>query len=101
MNLSQATLRQLCKGNFYTCSCGHTHTTYLDDLYIGSGVLKHLPEVLDRYHITKPFLVCDENTLSACGDSVLSCLQSYTLCNLGKERIEAGEVPLGHLKPPG
>ncbi|MBQ3864281.1 MAG: sn-glycerol-1-phosphate dehydrogenase [Clostridia bacterium] len=97
MNLSQATLRQLCKGNFYTCSCGHTHTTYLDDLYIGPGALKHLSEVLDRYHITKPFVVFDENTLSACGDSLLASLQSYTPCNLGKERLEAGEVPLGHI----
>ena len=56
------------------CSCGKNHTIAIDDVVIGSGAVKRLPEIVKKYG-TKPFVVADVNTYAAAGAYVCSLLQ--------------------------
>ena len=63
------------------CPCGRNHSVAVDEVLIGSGAVKRLPEFVRKYG-RKPFVVADRNTFAAAGEQV---------CKLLKEN----EIPYG------
>lgn len=57
------------------CACGRYHTAQIDDVIVGKGVIKQLPEILDRYGAKKPFILSDVNTYEAAGKAVCQVLE--------------------------
>ena len=55
------------------CSCGKNHTIAIDEVVVGSGVVKRLPEFVKKYG-KKPFVVADLNTYAAAGAQVCALL---------------------------
>ena len=60
------------------CPCGKNHTISIDDVLIGSGVVKQLPEIIKKYG-KKPFVVADRNTFAAAGKQVCGLLQEANI----------------------
>lgn len=56
------------------CPCGKSHTISIDDVLIGSGVVKQLPAIASKYG-KKPFVVADVNTFAAAGKQVCDLLK--------------------------
>lgn len=57
------------------CPCGKKHTIAIDEVVIGSGAVKRLPEFVNKYG-TKPFVVADVNTFAAAGEKVCGILEA-------------------------
>lgn len=57
------------------CPCGKVHTIAIDEVVIGSGAVKRLPEFVKKYG-TKPFVVADVNTFAAAGEKVCGILEA-------------------------
>ncbi len=57
------------------CPCGKEHTTPVEDVIVGKGVLEELPAVLSRYGCRRPFLLADPNTFAAAGEQVCAILE--------------------------
>ena len=67
LNLSEYCNREI------TCSCGSVHFCPINDVKVGSGVLKELPTLLNEYkHI---LIVADTNTYDVCGREVENLLR--------------------------
>ncbi|MBQ8802309.1 MAG: sn-glycerol-1-phosphate dehydrogenase [Tyzzerella sp.] len=60
----------------FSCTCGKTHTTQVDDVIVGNGVLLKLPEVIKKYQAKKAFILADENTYKAAGERVCEILNT-------------------------
>ncbi len=58
------------------CPCGKVHRVAIDDIIIGRGVLGQIPQILQRYHSTRPFILADVNTHAAAGRAVCDVLES-------------------------
>lgn len=58
------------------CSCGKVHDVAIDDVVIGNGVIRRLPEFVAKYAAKKPFILADSNTYRAAGEFVAELLQS-------------------------
>ena len=63
------------------CPCGKNHTIAIDEVVVGSGVIRRLPEFVKKYG-KKPFLVADVHTYAAAGEKVC-------------EILRAAEIPFG------
>ena len=57
------------------CPCGRAHTVSVDEVVIGSGAVKRLPEFVRKYG-KKPFVVADCNTYAAAGEKVCAVLNA-------------------------
>ena len=57
------------------CACGRSHTVAIDEVVIGKGVLRRLPELVARYGAKRPFVLCDQNTFAAAGKAVCEILE--------------------------
>ena len=55
------------------CPCGKSHTVSIDDVVVGSGAVKRLPEFVKRYG-SRPFVIADGNTWQAAGEAVSKAL---------------------------
>jgi len=56
------------------CPCGKNHTIAVDEVVVGSGAVKRLPEFVRKYG-KKPFVVADVNTFAAAGEQVCRLLE--------------------------
>ena len=74
------------------CACGRFHTADIDDVIIGKGVIKKLPEVLARYNAKKPFILCDANTFAAAGEAVCAVMEAAGI-PYSKYAFPAGHLP--------
>ena len=63
----------------FSCNCGRTHTTQVDDVIIEKGAIKRLPEVIQECHSKKAFILADENTYKAAGEKVCSILEENSI----------------------
>ena len=61
-------------GKLRDCPCGKEHIFPLKEIYSGKGVIARLSDVLSRYGIKKPFVLADENTYAAAGNTVAEIL---------------------------
>ena len=79
--------------------CGKEHTSRVEKVLSGKGVLSALPEVLREKGVQKPFLLCDQNTLKAAGERVKAILTEqnlpFTECVLSGDHIEPDERAMG------
>ena len=57
------------------CSCGRHHSVAVDEVVIGSGAVKRLPEFVRKYG-KKPFVVADVNTYAAAGENICAILEA-------------------------
>jgi len=57
------------------CPCGRNHSVAVDEVVIGSGAVKRLPEFVKKYG-SKPFVVADVNTYAAAGEQVCAILKA-------------------------
>ena len=60
------------------CPCGKNHTIAIDEVVVGSGAVKRLPEFVKKYGC-KPFVVADVNTFAAAGKQVCEILKAATI----------------------
>ena len=81
------------------CSCGKTHFAPIDDIFIGSGVIRVLPEQVRRYGGRKAFIVADPNTFEVAGKQVCALLQDanidYTLYIFAQKELKPDEHAVG------
>ena len=56
------------------CPCGKSHTVCVDDVVVGSGAVKRLPEFVKKYG-SKPFVIAHCNTWQAAGAAVEQALK--------------------------
>ena len=81
------------------CACGRYHTAQIDDVIVGKGVIKQLPEILDRYGAKKPFILSDVNTYEAAGKAVCQVLEdagiSYTSYVFPQQILPPNEKTVG------
>ena len=56
------------------CRCGKMHTIAIDEVVVGAGAVKRLPEFVKKYG-RKPFVVADINTYAAAGERVCDILK--------------------------
>ena len=60
------------------CPCGRPHTIAIDEVVVGSGAVKRLPEFVAKYG-KKPFVVADVNTYAAAGERVFAILEEANI----------------------
>lgn len=93
------TLSQIVKLNKHDCPCGKAHTSCVDDVIIGSGVITELPEVVSRYNASRPFVLTDSNTYEAAGKRALELLSnngiSYVSYTMQKDMPKPDEKSVG------
>ncbi|MBQ7769291.1 MAG: sn-glycerol-1-phosphate dehydrogenase [Oscillospiraceae bacterium] len=77
------------------CKCGKTHTVAVEEVVIGSGAIKKLPELLKRYNTEKPFLLADCNTFAAAGEEVCKQLGNYSKFVFEQDCLEPDERAVG------
>ena len=58
------------------CSCGREHDIAIDEVVVGKGAIKRLPEFVAKYQAKKPFILADRNTYKAAGGAVEDILRS-------------------------
>ena len=75
------------------CPCGREHTAAIEDILIGNGVIRQLPELLAKFHTKKPFLLADQNTYRAAGETVASILRDNGI------PFASYVFPADHLEP--
>ncbi|MBQ9393546.1 MAG: sn-glycerol-1-phosphate dehydrogenase [Oscillospiraceae bacterium] len=59
----------------FDCGCGHTHSTAVEDVIVGKGVLSRLGEVLERYGARRAFVLSDPVTDRVAGQRVVSLIR--------------------------
>lgn len=81
------------------CACGKTHDVAIDEVVIGKGAVKQLPDFIAKYHSNKPFVLCDCNTDAAAGQLVCELLQengiSYSKYVFPQSALEPDEHAVG------
>ncbi len=81
------------------CSCGKTHTAPDCDIRIGSGVIREIPALLQKFGAKKPFVLADINTYKAAGDAVCELLKTasvpYSLYVFPEMQPEPDEKSVG------
>ena len=60
------------------CPCGKVHTVAIDEVVVGKGVVRRLPEFVKKYG-KKPFVVADRNTFAAAGENVCELLKTAAI----------------------
>ena len=88
----------LAKGDF-VCECGKPHAAKLSKAIIETGAINKIPEIINGYGAKKVFILADENTYSAAGETVENVISSagikYKKFVMGKARIEPDEKAVG------
>lgn len=77
------------------CECGKEHSVAVDDVIIGRGVVRKLPEIIQKYNAAKPFLLADINTFAAAGEKVCEQLSSYSKYVFEQDCLEPDEKAVG------
>ena len=80
------------------CLCGKEHS-FTSDVVLGKGAIRQLPEVLAQLGVKRPYVVADQNTWQAAGQTALDLLnaagitvQYYVFC---KDPLEPDETNTG------
>ena len=83
----------------HPCACGRVHEAALEELVVGSGVIRQLPELAEKYGAKKPFLLADRNTFAAAGERVCEALRqagiSYSQYVFPQSHLEPDEGAVG------
>lgn len=83
------------------CPCGKTHTTTIDDVIVGNGVLRQVPDIIAKYGAKKPFILADVNTFAAAGKALCDLLDAqgiaYSRYVFQETALEPDEKAVGSL----
>ncbi|MEG2314707.1 MAG: sn-glycerol-1-phosphate dehydrogenase [Clostridia bacterium] len=94
-------LEELLKDGGWDCACGRKHQTGLKYFRVERGAVKYLPEAFERFHVHKPFIVCDQHTKAAAWAQVQAVLDgagiSYVLYEFPLSKVEPDEHSVGCL----
>ena len=81
------------------CVCGREHDVAIDDVVVGKGVIKRLPEFVHKYGAKKPFILADKNTYKAAGEAVAEILKNsgiaFSTYVFQKDALEPDEEAVG------
>lgn len=81
------------------CKCGRNHEVAIDEVVIGCGAVRRLPEFISRYQARRPFILADVNTDSAAGEQVRAVLRdagiSYSEYIFPQTTLEPDEHAVG------
>ena len=78
-DFSNMTFDELTKKGGYECACGRHHSTDLEFLRIGRGVVDTVVEGLAVVGATKPMVIADQNTYKAAGEKVIEVLEKHNI----------------------
>lgn len=78
-DFSNMTFDELTKKGGYECACGRHHSTDLEFLRIGRGVVDTVVEGLAVVGATKPMIIADQNTYKAAGEKVIEVLEKHNI----------------------
>ena len=67
-------MNEMAKASF-DCSCGRHHTLDIDKLVMGQGVIKELPEMVKGLGAKKVYMLSDNNTYKAAGETAETLLK--------------------------
>lgn len=73
------TIANLMQNDGFECACGKRHYGLLKDCVIGTHALAALPDILRKYNVTHPFLLCDNETYEAAGWFVVGLLENENI----------------------
>lgn len=59
----------------FDCSCGRHHTLPIKKIVIGKGVLNQLPEIAGEFKEKQVYMISDNNTWKAAGESVYQIMR--------------------------
>ncbi len=94
--MSMEELNCICKKG---CPCGKSHTLSVDQIVVGSGVIKQLPQIVKKYRAKKAFVLSDKNTYRAAGRAVCAILKqndiSFSSYSFDKGDLEPDEQNVG------
>jgi len=80
------------------CSCGKVHS-FQADILIGNGVIRQIPQLIEKYQGTKVFVLSDKNTYAAAGGTVCRILQQagipYGSYSFQSDALEPDEGSVG------
>lgn len=102
-HLKDMTLEELTREGGIPCSCGKVHRCGLKYFKAGPGAVQSLPHALSLRGRRRPFVVMDENTQKAAGDSVLAVLDEAGIPHTdfvfppAKGKMEPDEYAVGSL----
>lgn len=101
-HLADMSLEEILRPEGHDCSCGKHHACGLKYLKIGKGAVQYLPEGMRILGVKRPFIVMDQNTRRAAGDTVENNLRAagiaYTAYTFhGDKAIEPDERAVGSL----
>lgn len=78
--------------------CGKHHEISIEDICIGEGVLRSIPEIVKK-HGHKVFMICDEHTWLAAGKQIGDLLMATSIPFIShiyhQEQVEPDEASLG------
>ena len=81
------------------CACGRSHTVAVDEVVVGSGVIRRVPEFVKNYGAKRPFILADVNTFAAAGEAVCALLQDagipYSQYIFPQTALEPNEESVG------
>lgn len=81
------------------CACGRRHESALKKIVIEKGAIERLPQLLQEFSLTKPFLLSDRNTYEAAGRRVEDVLRTQGVAFSGyvfpDRSLKPDEVAVG------
>jgi len=81
------------------CPCGKPHTVAIDEVVVGSGVIRRIPEFVKKYGAKRPFVLADVNTFAAAGEQVCAILKEaeipYSSYVFPQKNLEPDEHAVG------
>ena len=100
-DFAHMSLDELIREGGYECECGRHHGADLKYLKICRNAVKYVAEAMQTIGITKPFIVCDQNTKKAAWEKVKAELDkagiAYTLFCYEMAHVEPDEHAVGAL----
>ena len=65
----------------FPCDCGKEHRMDMDRIMVSEGAIQDIPDLMAQYGYVKAYLIADENTWKAAGQTVETCiLESGRTC---------------------
>ena len=86
-------------GASFDCDCGRQHSTRFSRMILEEGAHEKLPALLKELGCKRPYIVCDTNTLAACGAEVLGILDAAGIKydKIVLQSPEVGDLPADEL----
>ncbi len=64
----------------FPCDCGREHRMDMDRIVVSQRAIQEIPGLMAQYGYTKAYLIADENTWKAAGQTVEACIPGERPC---------------------